>query len=154
MTMECDTFLHRWFEEAWNKGREEAIDEMVHDDVVAHGLTDEKGEMVKGKEDFRRFFRSFRDAFPDIHVEIAETVCDGDKMAAICKVRASHSGPGLGFSATNNRVEFSGILMVRLRDDKIVEAWNYYDFISMFGQLGVLSIKPPEMTDSEPYLAG
>jgi predicted ester cyclase len=127
---------------------------MIADDVIAHGLTDENGEVVRGKEDFRRFFTNFRSAFPDVHVELGETVCDGDKMAAVCRVTASHAGPGLGFVATNNKVEFSGILMVRLRDDKIIEAWNYYDFMSMFGQLGVLSITPPDAGGAEPYLAG
>ena len=30
--------VRRWFEEVWNKGREEAIDEMFAEDGVAHGL--------------------------------------------------------------------------------------------------------------------
>lgn len=143
-----ETFLHHWFEEAWNKGREEAIDEMVDNDVIAHGLTDEKDDMVRGKEDFRRFFRNFRSAFPDIHVVVSETISQGNKLAAVCKVTASHAGPGLGFAATNNNIEFSGILMVRLKDNKIKEAWNYYDFITMFSQLGVLSISPPDSIEA------
>lgn len=30
MAEEQETFLHRWFEKVWNKGREESIDEMFH----------------------------------------------------------------------------------------------------------------------------
>ncbi len=30
--------MHRWFEEAWNKGREEAIDEMLADGGIASGI--------------------------------------------------------------------------------------------------------------------
>lgn len=140
MPTEHETFLHRWFEEAWNQGREEAIDEMVDPEVVAYGLTDAEGETVRGREDFRRFFRQFRSAFPDIHVDIEETISDGDKIAAVCRVSATHRGHGLGFAATNNPAEFCGILMVKLKDGKIAEAWNYFDFMTLFGQLGVLSI--------------
>jgi steroid delta-isomerase-like uncharacterized protein len=147
MTLESNTFLHRWFEEAWNKGREEAIDEMVDPDVIAYGLTDAEGATVRGREDFHRFFRQFRSAFPDIHVDIEETIREGDKIGAVCRVTATHQGEGLGFAATNNRAEFSGILMVRLRDGKIAEAWNYFDFMTLFGQLGVLSITPPAPAD-------
>ncbi|HZG52899.1 MAG TPA: hypothetical protein VEZ40_12255 [Pyrinomonadaceae bacterium] len=35
--------IRRWFEEAWSKGREEAIDEMFAGDGVAYGLVDETG---------------------------------------------------------------------------------------------------------------
>lgn len=135
-----ETFLHRWFEEAWNKGREEAIDEMVADDVIAYGLTDEQGNAVSGINDFRRFFRNFRAAFPDINVTIEETLSDGDKIGAVCRVKATHSGDGLNLTATNLPIEFSGVLMVRLRDGKIAEAWNYFDFMTMFAQLGALSL--------------
>lgn len=140
MPDDSETFLHRWFEEAWNKGREEAIDEMVAPDVVAYGLKDAEGAPVSGREDFRRFFMQFRSAFPDIHVDIEETIREGDKIGAVCRVTATHRGHGLGFAATNNRAEFCGILMVRLRDGKIAEAWNYFDFMTLFGQLGVLSM--------------
>lgn len=149
---DCDeTFLNRWFEEAWNKGREEAIDEMVDPDVIAYGLTDAEGSQIRGREDFRRFFRQFRSAFPDIHVDIEETIREGDKIGAVCRVTATHRGDGLGFCATNNQAEFCGILMVRLREGRIAEAWNYFDFMTLFGQLGVLSITPPAPADQSEF---
>lgn len=140
MTEKYPTLLHRWFEEAWNKGREEAIDEMVAEDVVAYGLTDEQGNPVSGISDFRRFFRNFRSAFPDIRVTIEETISEGDKIGAVCRVRATHTGDGLNLTPTNQRVEFCGILMVRLKEGKIAEAWNYFDFMTLFSQLGALSM--------------
>lgn len=135
------SLLHRWFEEVWNQGREETIDELLADDVVAHGLTDENGDNVVGKEEFRRFFKRFRSALSDINVEVGEVMHDGDRVSAITRVRATHCGDGLGFCATQQPVDFSGILMVRLRDGQMAEVWNFYDFMTMFGQMGVLSIK-------------
>lgn len=136
-----ETFLHKWFEEVWNQGNEAAIDQLLDDDVVAYGLTDVNGETVKGKEDFKAFFRKFRSAVPDIHVELGETMCDGDRIAAVCHVRGVHSGGGLPIAANNSPLQFSGILMVRLKDGKIAEAWNYFDFMTMFEQMGALSLQ-------------
>jgi hypothetical protein len=33
--------IQRWFEEVWNKGRSEAIEEMFAADGIAHGLSDD-----------------------------------------------------------------------------------------------------------------
>ena len=48
MSDETKSILHRWFEEVWNKGREEAIDELFAEDGIAHGLADEQGEALRG----------------------------------------------------------------------------------------------------------
>lgn len=130
--------IRRWFEEVWNKGREEAIDEMFAEDGIAHGLSDETGEPLSGPTGFKPFFRMFRDAFPDIQVVVEDTVTEGDKVAARCSVRGKHQSDSLGFAATNQPTEFTGITIVRVRDGKIVEAWNNFDFMTMRRQLGAL----------------
>jgi steroid delta-isomerase-like uncharacterized protein len=137
---ENETFLHRWFEEVWNQGREEAIDEMFAPDGVAHGLKSAEGESIRGTEQFKELYRSFRRAFPNIRITVDETVTEGDKIAARCTVRAVHEGDGIGFAATNQPVEFTGLALVRVRDGKIVEAWNEFDFLKMFSQIGALSL--------------
>ena len=132
--------IRRWFEEVWNKGREEAIDELFGEEGVAHGLADETGSPLRGPEGFKPFFRRFREAFPGIEVVVEDTVTEGDKVAARCTVRGSHEGDSLGFAATKRPVEFTGIAIVRIADGKIVEAWNNFDFMSMFQQLGALRL--------------
>jgi steroid delta-isomerase-like uncharacterized protein len=131
-------FIRRWFEEVWNKGREEAIEEMFAEDGVAHGLADESGAQLRGPTGFKPFFRSFRGAFPDIEVIVEDTVAEGDKVAARCTIRATHAGDTLGFAATQRPMEITGIAIVRVKDGKIVEAWNNFDFMGMFQQLGTL----------------
>jgi steroid delta-isomerase-like uncharacterized protein len=136
MTDHEPTLVHRWFEEVWNKGRAEAIDEMLDSDAVAHGLADEGGNELRGPEGFKPFFESFRNAFPDLEVVVEDTVVEGDKIAARCTVKGTHAGDGLGLDATNRRVEFTGMIIARVKDGKIVEAWNNFDFKTMFQQLG------------------
>lgn len=138
MSEENRALIHRWFEEVWNKGRSEAIDEMFAENGVAHGLADESGKELRGPVDFRPFFEKFRSAFPNIQVVVEDTVTEGDKVAARCTVRGQHQSDSLGFAATNQPVEFTGITIVRVSQGKIVEAWNNFDFMSMFKQLGAL----------------
>lgn len=132
------TLFRRWFEEVWNKGRAEAIDEMFAEDGVAHGLADEPGKQLRGPAGFKPFYQRFRDAFPDIEVVVEDTIAEGDKVVARCTIRATHQSDSLGFAATQQPVEFSGIAIVRVRDGKIIEAWNNFDFLSMYQQLGAM----------------
>jgi steroid delta-isomerase-like uncharacterized protein len=134
---ESGAVMRRWFEEVWNKGREDAIDEMFAADGVAHGLVDENGEELRGPAGFKPFFRRFREAFPDIQVTVEDCICEGDKAAARCTVRATHQGDSLGVAATNNPIEFDGLCIVRVRDGQIVEAWNNFDFSRLNRQIGL-----------------
>jgi steroid delta-isomerase-like uncharacterized protein len=130
--------IHRWFEEVWNKGHADAVDEMFAEDGIAHGLSDDSGEPLRGPEAFKEFHARFRGAFPDIVVVVEDTICEGDKVAARCSVRGTHSGDSLGFAATQNSVEFTGMAIVRVKDGQIVEAWNNFDFMALYKQLGAI----------------
>lgn len=138
MSEENKQLIRRWFEEVWNKGRAEAIDEMIGDDCVVHGLADATGNPVRGPDEYRAFYAQFRQAFPDIVVTVEDTIAEGDLVAARCSVRGKHGGDGLGIAATQSPVEFTGITIVRWKDGKIVEAWNNFDFMTMYRQVGAL----------------
>ena len=140
MAKEYETFIHRWFEEVWNKGREDAIDEMFAEDGVANGLSDAEGNPVRGTEGFKALHRAFREAFPNMQITVEDTVTEGDKIAARCTVRATHAGEGLGVAPTDQPVEFTGLTIVRIKDGKIVEAWNEFDFMKMYSQVGALTL--------------
>lgn len=136
----AETFLHRWFEEVWNNRREDAIDEMLAEDVVGHGLNDAEGRTVSGKDSFKNLHRAFLVAYPDFKITVEDVITEGDKMAARCRVSGTHAGDGLGVAPTDQRVEFSGMIMVRVKDDQIVEAWNEFDFMKMYSQVGALTL--------------
>jgi steroid delta-isomerase-like uncharacterized protein len=138
MSEENKALIRRWFEEVWNKGREEAIDEMFAAEGIGHGLVEEGDKIMRGPADFKPFFRKFRSAFPEIEVVVEDVVAEGDKVAARCTVRGKHQSDSLGFAATGKSTEFTGITIVRIERGQIVEAWNNFDFMRMFKQLGAL----------------
>lgn len=138
MSEENKALVKRWFEEVWNAGRSDAIDEMFAAEGIAHGLSDDVATPMRGPADFKLFHGKFREAFPDILVAVEDMVAEGDKVAARCSVTGKHLGDSLGFKATNANVGFGGITIVRIKDGKIVEAWNHFDFMNMHRQLGTL----------------
>ena len=138
MSEENKALVRRWFEEVWNKGRAEAIDEMFDANGIAHGLSDDPANPIRGPRDFRPFHTVFRDAFPNMEIVVEDTVAEGDKVAARCSVRAKHEGEFLGRAATASAVDFTGITIVRIQDGKIVEAWNNFDFMTLHRQVGLL----------------
>ena len=131
--------IRRWFEEVWNNGRAEAIEEMFDENGIAHGLSDDAANPIKGPNGYRPFYETFRRAFPNIAVVVEDTVAEGDKVAARCSVRAKHEGEFLGREATQAPVAFTGITIVRIYEGKIVEAWNNFDFMTMYKQTGHIS---------------
>jgi steroid delta-isomerase-like uncharacterized protein len=154
MSEDNRALIKRWFEEVWNKGRADAIEELFAEDGIAHGLTDAEGRELRGPAHFRTFFEGFRGAFSDIEIVVEDTVAEGDKVAARCSLRAHHLSDSLGYAATNNAVEFTGMCIVRIADGKIAEAWNNFDFMTMFQQIGVLQLNPADASrqDEAPLL--
>lgn len=140
MAENYESFLHRWFEEVWNNQNEDAIDEMFAEDGIANGLTDAEGNALRGPEGFKQLHRAFLAAYPDLKITVEDTVTEGDKIAARCTVRATHMGEGLGVAPTNQPIEFTGLTIVKIKDGKIVEAWNEFDFMKMYSQIGALTL--------------
>ena len=130
--------IRRWFEEVWNKGRAEAIAEMFADDGIAHGLSDDVDNPLRGPQGFLPFHAQFREAFPNIEVIVEDQIAEGDKVATRCSMRGKHSGDSLGFAATQMPVDFTGVTITRIRNGQIVEAWNNFDFMKMYKQLGAI----------------
>ena len=138
MSEENKTLVRRWFDEVWNKGRADAIPELFAADGIAHGLSEDAANPLRGPAGFLPFHAQFREAFPDIEVLVEDQIAEGDMVATRCSVRGKHSGDSLGFAATQSPVEFTGVTITRIKDGKIVEAWNNFDFMKMYRQLGAI----------------
>ncbi len=130
--------VNRWFTEVWNQGRSEAMDEILAPGCIVYGINDAQGNPLQGPAGFRPFHQVLRGALPDIHITVEDCVVSGDKIAVRCHVTATHQGDTLGIAATQNKVEFTGMAIVRVEGGMIVEAWNNFDFLTMYQQVGML----------------
>ena len=140
MSTENKALVQRWFDEVWNHGRVEAIDELLAPDSLVHGLGE--GEM-RGAAAFKPFHAAYREAFPDVRIQIDDMVAEGDKVAFRWTGTASHRGNSLGFAATHRNVQFQGMGIIRVRNGKLVEGWNTFDQLGMLQQLGIVQLPGP-----------
>jgi predicted ester cyclase len=131
--------IRRWFEEVWNQGREELIDELRAPDSVGIGLG-ETPVPVHGLSGFKIFYHNLRSALPDLHVTVEHLLSEGDMVAARIQVEGTHMGPGLGVAPTGNAVKFSGILIARIADGRIAESWNNIDQLGLLRQVGAIPV--------------
>jgi steroid delta-isomerase-like uncharacterized protein len=136
-----DAIVRTWFEELWNQGNEEAMDRLFAADGLAHGLSPD-GKPIVGPQAYRPFYARFRGAFPDVRVEVVRTVTEGDTVTAHCHVTGTHHGEQLGIARTGRPIDFWGMTIVRVRNGQIVEAWNNFDFLSLYQQVGLLPMLP------------
>jgi predicted ester cyclase len=120
------TLCYRWFQEVWNQGNEQVIDELLAPDCKAHGIGTEGYLNTEG---FKVFYHDFKAQFHDIHIEVLDVISQDDMECAHTAVTAVHT-------ETGKEVKFSGLCQVRIENGKIAEAWNQFDFLGMHQQLG------------------
>jgi steroid delta-isomerase-like uncharacterized protein len=121
----------RWFEEVWNKGRRQVIDELLSPDCVIHD-----GETsIKGPEEFKKYFDLMRSAFSEIQVTPEEAVSEGPLVCLRWSVKMRHTGDGLGMPPTGRNVQMTGISIVRFTDGRFAEAWQNWDMLGVMQQI-------------------
>jgi steroid delta-isomerase-like uncharacterized protein len=131
------TLVRRWFEEVWNQGREETIDELFALNGVGYGLGD-TDVPLRGPAGFKPFVRNLRGALPDIHMSIEDIMADDDKVTVRLDVQGTHKGGHLGVAATGRQIRIAGVVIVRIANGQIVEGWNSWDQLGLLRQIGAL----------------
>jgi predicted ester cyclase len=108
------------------------VDDFFAPDFVSHN---NPPGFPAGAEGVKRFFTMFRDAFPDVSVEIDETVVEGDRAAVATTFTGTHDGELMGMAPTGRRVSVTGIDIVRVSGGKIVEHRGLTDIVGLMRQL-------------------
>jgi steroid delta-isomerase-like uncharacterized protein len=128
--------MRRWFQEVWNEGRIETVHELFHTDGVARGQRASEAE-IRGPEEFVKFVREIRGAFPDMKVQVDDVFGAGDKVVLRWSGTMTHTGDALGLPPTGRTVRSRGITIARFADGKVVEGWDCWDQLGMLEQIGV-----------------
>lgn len=128
--------MRRWFQEVWNEGRIQTVYELLSPAAVATGQRGAEAK-IRGPEEFEKFVREIRGAFPDIKVNVEDVFGAGDKVVLRWSAAMTHTGEGLRIPASNRTVRSRGITIARIEGGKIVEGWDNWDQLGMLEQIGV-----------------
>lgn len=136
MSAEDNKALYRRFmEEVFLKRNPGVIDQFIAPNCVDHAAP---AGFPKGLEGAKQLLGMYLSAFPDVAVTIEDLVAEGDRVVARYTARGTHQGSFMGIAATGKRVTFTGIDIVRVSGDKIVEHWESFDQLGLMQQLGVV----------------
>jgi steroid delta-isomerase-like uncharacterized protein len=130
--MDARELVERLHAELFASGDLATLDRFFAPDVVSHNMPP---GFPPGIEGVRRFFATFRDAFPDVTVRVDEVVAEGDRAAVATTIEGTHRGELLGMPPTGRRVSVTGIDLVRVRNGRIVEHRGLTDTVGLLRQL-------------------
>lgn len=128
---EALTTARRFYEEAWNGGELEAVDELLDAGFVdrRHGR--------EGREPFKGYLADLRATFPDLRFEVREQTFDEHTVTTRWRMSGTDRGGLLYYPPTNKSVSFTGVFFDRIEEGRILEHAGYVDEESLFEQLGL-----------------
>ena len=134
-------------EEAWNKSNFDVLDEICSENYIYH--IPPYADIV-GLEAYKNRITEYRIAFPDFRITIVELIVEGNIGAMKWKFEGTHEGiiPGSDLLPSGKSLDYSGCVVTYWRNGKMVESWNYANFLSSMQQLGYQLI-PPETETKE-----
>jgi len=138
MPAELKAKIKRAFEEAWNQGKLDGLDEVVAPNYVHHRPPFADFEDL---EAYKNHIKDCRVSYPDVKLTLDELIVAGDWSACLWTWGGTQRGvsPASGAPPTNKYVEFRGCSMTRWEAGKEVEEWALGDYLGLFEQLGVVT---------------
>jgi steroid delta-isomerase-like uncharacterized protein len=131
--------IRQFFEQVWNRGSAEAIDRFIAENAAGNDA-----DFGTGREGFKRQWRKWREAFPDLHFEIEEIVAEGDTVVTRWTLTGTQTGPFLGIPATGRSIRVGGMSLDHLENSVLVSGFDGWDNFGLRQQLGAI---PEDPTD-------
>jgi len=126
--------IRRVYEEAMNKGNVAVLNELMAPDYVYHGPG---GTELKGPEAFGQYVAMMRRALPDLQITLKVMFAEGDYVAHRATLTGTHKGDLMGIPPTGKSISLTASTLSRFSGGKEVEAWQEYDTLAFYQQLGV-----------------
>ena len=130
------------FADVFNKHDLDGVANLYASDAIAYDPM--YPEPLRGRDAIRKDTATFFRGFPDIRLEIINTIEKDDRTGADeIRLTGTQTGPletptGQELPPTNKRVEMRGGAFTRLNDrGEIVEERRYYDVGTLLRQLGL-----------------
>ena len=96
------------------------------------------GAPVLDNAAFLQSLQPIAKGFPGCHHTIEDQIAEGDKVATRVTWHGTHTGTFRGIPSTGKQVTMSGIDIVRIVGDQIVEHWSAFDALGLIQQLGAV----------------
>lgn len=126
-------FIARFFDEVWNQGKVEVVEEFVAPDYVSHNKL---GIDASGPEGIRQAVLAQRAAFPDLVSRIEDSIAEHDKVVVRGVDRGTFVNAFMGLPPTGRTFTITWIDIFRIEEGLLKEAWLEIDSEDFRRQLG------------------
>jgi len=92
----------------------------------------------QGHEGIRAMVEGAWTAFPDYHEEVHELIAEGDRVVVHLTISGTQRGQWGPLPATGKRVEFDEIVILQIRDGKVLRQRGIVDNLLALRQLGAV----------------
>ena len=120
------------FEEVFNKGRLELLQDLLAEDYVGA-----RGE--KGIGPFHDQIASLRSAFPDIHYQLEDLFSADDKVTVRWTWKGTHTGTFRAYPPTGKTISNVGMAIFDCGDGRIRAGYLQTDQLGFLQQVGAIS---------------
>lgn len=126
--------LIRAFVAAWNDRDFAAFDRLMADDAV---LTVGGSTISCNAAATRAIASAWTTAFPDWRFDLISLVAEGDRVAAHLPYSGTFTQPFRGIAPTGKFARVDEMVIFRVADGRVAEAWKVFDEMGMWRQLGI-----------------
>jgi steroid delta-isomerase-like uncharacterized protein len=134
MSTEDNKELIRTYLKAFNDRDRDTLSEVLAEDVVEHGVSEE----LHGLEDIMGFLDAHFEIFPDYTGTTEAMIAEGDTVVVRYTVSGTHTGEYREIEPTGHTVEWTGVGIYRIEGDEIAEIWLEEDRLGLLEQLEVV----------------
>lgn len=141
--MSNKTLVRGILERIFNARDLTALDDGFTADAAIH----DPGTDFHGPTELRHGLERMFTAFPDFRFSALDELGEDDRVVLRYSGQGTHRGEFLGIEPTGRRIEYTGLIMVRVQGEQIAEFWAQPDQLGILKQLGAQM--QLALTDSE-----
>lgn len=123
------------FEEGWNRGAVDVFSSTMADSVLFHYAG---ASRMVSREEMGEIVLRWREASPDLRMEIDELVAERYLVATRLTLSGAHEGPWAGAEPTGRQIAMALMMFFRFEEGRLVELWESDDQPGFQQQLGII----------------
>jgi steroid delta-isomerase-like uncharacterized protein len=130
-------FARRWFATDL-KTFKEMIAENKRDEWFAPGFVFHSSAGNLDMNAYIPFMADYFNPFPDFKFEVLDLIGEKDKVVARYITTGTHKLAYRGIPASGKRINVNCMMILRLSEGKLAEAWSIVDSLTMLTQIGAI----------------
>ena len=102
-----------------------------HSPMIPEGTASNRDSLMK-------YLKMTKEGYPDLKFEVMHVAGVDDMVFVHYRFTGTNTGPFMGMPATNKKIDYTGVDLLKIKDGKAVEHWDYADNVTYMKQMGMM----------------